>query len=92
MYSALCLPRRREAISLARRPRVLPSASTTYQSRFTVSGLATKVFMLIITYLKNLHLRNTRVFPLSKSYHSSPLRVLENSWHNVILLIARGPQ
>lgn len=45
VYSALCLPRRRRASSVARRPKVLPLASTTYQSRFTVSGLAVKVFI-----------------------------------------------
>src|SRR3569833_3329467 len=47
VYSALCLPRRRRAISLAMRPRVLPLASTTYQSRLTVSAFALKVFILM---------------------------------------------
>ena len=41
----LCLPRRRRASSVDRRPRVLPVASTTYQSRFTLSGLALNVFI-----------------------------------------------
>src|SRR5438045_6745112 len=41
----LCLPRRRRANSLAKRPSVLLLASTRYQSRFTVSALALIVFM-----------------------------------------------
>src|SRR5262245_53135505 len=41
----LCLPRRRLASSVARRPRVRPSASTRYQPRLTVSGLAEIVLM-----------------------------------------------
>jgi hypothetical protein len=39
----LCLPRRRRASSELRRPRVLPAASTTYQSCFTVAGLVLTV-------------------------------------------------
>ena len=41
----LMLARRRRAISVDRRPSVLPAASTTYQSRFTVSGFALRVFI-----------------------------------------------
>src|SRR3569832_29888 len=47
VYSALSLPRRRRAISLAMRPRVLPLASTTYLTRLTVSAFAMKDFILI---------------------------------------------
>src|SRR5262245_18192836 len=47
----LCLPRRRMAIWEARRPSVLPAASTTYQSLFTWPALALKVF--INRYPKN---------------------------------------
>src|SRR6478735_3875122 len=45
VYSGLRLPRRVSAICVARRPRVLPSASTTYQSRWRLAGVATKVFI-----------------------------------------------
>src|SRR5262245_43311314 len=41
----LCLPRSRCARAVARRPSVLPSALTRYQSRRTESGLAEMVFM-----------------------------------------------
>src|SRR6516225_1041343 len=44
---ALCLPRRRRAISEARRPRTLSVASTTYQSRLTSCGLAENVLMCV---------------------------------------------
>jgi hypothetical protein len=47
--SGLCLPRRRRETSAARRPRTLSVASTTNQSRRTSSGLAEKVFMVILT-------------------------------------------
>jgi len=46
------LTRRRRASSVARRPKVLPVASTTYQSRWTVSGLAVKVFIEKLTQIK----------------------------------------
>ena len=36
----MCLPRRRRAISLARRPSTWSVASTTYQSRLIVDGVA----------------------------------------------------
>jgi hypothetical protein len=48
VYSGLCLPRSREAICEARRPSTLPWASTTYQPRWTVAGLALKVVMFRI--------------------------------------------
>ena len=38
VYSGLRLPRSASAIWVARRPRVLPSASTTYQSRWRLAG------------------------------------------------------
>src|SRR3546814_3054953 len=38
------------ASSALRRPRVLPVASTTYQSRWTVSFLAVKVFMATLMF------------------------------------------
>src|SRR5579862_2517159 len=45
VYDGLRLPRRTSAIWVARRPSVLPLASTTYQSRWRSEGLATKVFI-----------------------------------------------
>src|ERR1700690_2073842 len=45
VYCALCLPRRVVAITVARRPSVLPSASTTYQFRATSPGFAFQVFI-----------------------------------------------
>src|SRR3990172_2049713 len=43
--SGLCLPRRRRAASVARRPRILSDASIRNQSRLIVEGLAVNVFM-----------------------------------------------
>ena len=40
VYTGFPLPRSVSAIAVARRPRVLPSASTTYQSRWISPGLA----------------------------------------------------
>src|SRR6187551_2451638 len=48
----LCLPRSRCASAVARRPSVLPSALTRYQSRRTESGLAEMVFMSGMLLLK----------------------------------------
>src|SRR5918998_6401738 len=47
VYWALCLPRNTRAISVERRPRVLPSASTTYHLRSTSSGRAMKLFIIL---------------------------------------------
>jgi hypothetical protein len=47
VYCGLRLPRSVSAIWVARRPRVCPSASTTYHSRVTSPGLAFQVFMVI---------------------------------------------
>src|SRR5512144_1162202 len=45
VYIGLCLPRRRLAMIVAKRPRTQPSASTTYQLRVTSAGLAEYVFI-----------------------------------------------
>src|SRR5439155_27043976 len=45
VYSGLRLPRSVSAICVARRPSVRPFASTTYQLRSAVAGVATKVFI-----------------------------------------------
>src|ERR671917_734462 len=47
VYWALCLPRSTRAISVESRPRVLPSASTTYHLRSTSSGRAMKLFIIL---------------------------------------------
>src|SRR5690349_24948228 len=52
---ALCLPLRRMAIWVARRPRTLSAASTTYQSARTVSDFAKTVDITDSKHRKNPH-------------------------------------
>ncbi len=75
----LCLPRRRRASSVARRPRVLPVASTTYQSRFTVSGLAVKVFIKKLTQIISYTLVNTQTFSQLRFTRHCPANLPSNS-------------
>ena len=73
VYSGLCFPRSRRAISVARRPSTLSEASTTYHPRLTVSGFAETVFTIKVLHGEKNRGANSTGCPSHLQPPSAPL-------------------